>query len=741
MNQHGYTILKDKFGYTTLRPAQEPVIESILARRDTVAIMPTGGGKSLCFQLPALIQDGLTVVISPLIALMHDQVESLKENGIWAEYLNSSLEDTTRNLVIDAIETHNPYNHETEKLQLLYISPEKLLSNDQYMLNYFKSINISLFAIDEAHCISSWGHDFRPEYSNLGVLKKEFPHVPTIALTATADELTRQDIVDRLMLNQPNVFVSSFDRPNITYNIEAKKDGFNQLFNFITARKDQAGIIYCLSRKSTEELAERLVRNNIKAVCYHAKLSKEDKDKAYSDFMKDKVQVVVATIAFGMGIDKPNVRYVIHWNLPKSIEGYYQETGRAGRDGLPSEAYLLYNVSDVFALKKFIDSGQEDNPYIPAKEVEEFRRIQHNKLNSLLEFCQTGHCRRRVLLQYFNEKQENNCNNCDSCLHPKSKIDGSIIAQKIISTVYKTNQRFGANYLTDILLGAKDPRISANGHDKISTYGIGTELKKNQWIFYINQLIDLGFLTIKYDKFIKTIALDQSSIDFIKNATEVNLFEMIDNKPVKPVKLKTASLRELSTTQTDLYGILKTIRTQIAEDQNVPPYIIFSDATLIEMVQVLPITVDQFSTISGVGKMKLSNFGPTFVRAIEDFCDENPDLEPTSQTSPLPKEESNKSDTVTSTKEYLQAGKTIQEIAKIRKLSLGTITQHMIKLYENDQISTEIVEIQKERKLNTIINTEREKGINYMMLSQWKNHIEGEYNMVVDYNDLRICLL
>jgi ATP-dependent DNA helicase RecQ len=492
MNKQQLKILKDNFGYSTLRPAQEPVIQSILSNHDTLAIMPTGGGKSLCYQLPALLTEGLTVVISPLIALMHDQVESLKESGVWAEYLNSSQEDTTKDMVMNAIRTQQKDSYEEEKLKLLYISPEKLFANDGFILNFLKHININLFAIDEAHCISSWGHDFRPEYSNLGELKVQFPNIPLIALTATADELTRQDILQRLKLNDPNVYISSFDRPNITYTVVDKSNGYQQLFNYITAHKDHSGIIYCLSRKSTEEVAQKLLKNNIKAGVYHAKLSKEEKDKTYSDFMKDKIQVVVATIAFGMGIDKPNVRFVIHWNLPKSIENYYQETGRAGRDGLPSEALLLYNIGDVFTLKKFIDSGNEDNPYIPAKDVENFRRMQHDKLSRLIEFCKTGHCRRRVLLQYFNEKLEADCGNCDACLSPKQKTDGTIIAQKIISSIAKTGQLYGITYIISHLLGELDERALRLNHNQLSTFGIGKDSKKEEWAFYINQLVDLG---------------------------------------------------------------------------------------------------------------------------------------------------------------------------------------------------------------------------------------------------------
>ncbi|MGL4758917.1 MAG: DNA helicase RecQ [Patescibacteria group bacterium] len=619
MNQTLIDLLKEKFGYNTLRSSQEPIIKSVLQGQDTVGIMPTGGGKSLCYQLPALYLEGLTVVISPLIALMHDQVESLKENGIWAEYLNSSLDDVQKKLVFEALQTHNEYNHEEDKLQIFYTSPERLFANDNSLLNYLKTLNISLFAIDEAHCISNWGHDFRPEYANLGVIKDEFENIPVIALTATADELTRKDIIEKLHLKTPYIHISSFDRANITYTIESRKDGFKQLFNYITSKKNQSGIIYCLSRKSTEELAQRLVNNNIKAIAYHARLPNEDKNQAYDMFMKDEVQIVVATIAFGMGIDKPNVRFVVHWNLPKSIENYYQETGRAGRDGLPSEAYMLYNVSDVFTLKKFIDSGQEDNPYINKQEVESFRKIQHDKLNRLIEFCKTGHCRRRVLLQYFNEKLPKDCGNCDCCLYPKQKIDGTIIAQKIISTVFKLNQKYGVNYIADIIVGSKEARIINNQHNHLSTYGIGSDQKKEYWLYFINQLVDLGYLTFVYDGYIKTIILDQKSIDFIKNQTNLELINYEDPKPQKPTKTKVSSKDSLNEFQNNLFERLRLLRKELAVEQNVAPFIIFSDASLVDMVTKLPKNNAEFSMILGVGETKLNKYGAQFIDLIINY--------------------------------------------------------------------------------------------------------------------------
>lgn len=742
MNKNGFKILKDNFGYSTLRPAQEPVIESILNKQDTLAIMPTGGGKSLCYQLPALLNDGLTVVISPLIALMHDQVESLKENGIWAEYINSSIDDDFKNIVMEGVATHRKDSEAVDKLKLLYISPEKLFANESYLLHYFKTINVSLFAIDEAHCISSWGHDFRPEYSNLGELKNHHPNVPIIALTATADSLTRKDILNKLQLESPNVFISSFDRPNINYTVVDKSDGFGQLFNFIVAHKDMAGIVYCLSRKSTEELVERLKKNNIKAAAYHARISKDEKDKTYADFMKDDIQVVVATIAFGMGIDKPNVRFVVHWNLPKSIENYYQETGRAGRDGLPSEALLLYNVGDLFTLKKFIDGGNEDNPYVGTHDIETFRKIQHDKLGRLVEFCKTGHCRRRVLLQYFQEKLDHDCGNCDCCTNPRQKINGTVLAQKIISAISRTNQQYGVTYIINLLLGVSDERMTKNRHDQLPTFGIGKDLNKEQWNFYVNQLIDLGMINLKYDGYIKTMYLDQMAIDFIQSGIPLDLVEYVDNKPVKPTKVKALKDQNLNPLQSGLFETLRALRKQLADDESIPPYMIFGDATLIELVVSLPFTIEDFGNISGVGLMKKERFGSIFVRAIEDFCDTHTELVPTQNiiARPVKLAGAQTSSTIDETLKLFNLNKNIDNIAKQRKLSKNTIIQHIIQLRQNNKIEDiDYMELLNP-ELVDIINAEKLAGVKFSMLTQWKNHIKDKYDIVYEYDDIKLCL-
>jgi ATP-dependent DNA helicase RecQ len=611
--------LKQYFGYDSLRPSQIPVIDSILAKQDTLAIMPTGGGKSICYQLPSLLLPGLTVVISPLIALMHDQVESLKKNGVNAMYYNSSQSFEEQAEVREMLNEMEKYGHTNWEgsIKMLYTSPERLLSGDGLFLDYLKKVPVCLFAIDEAHCVSSWGHDFRPEYSQLGKIKLQFPLVPIIALTATADELTRQDILVKLNLEEPKTYISSFDRPNIYYRVEAKADAYVQLEEFITGFKGQPGIIYCLSRKSTEEVAGKLNKMGIKALPYHASIDGGEKQKAYKHFMDDKVQVIVATIAFGMGIDKPNVRFVIHWNLPKNIESYYQETGRAGRDGLPSEALLLYNAGDSATLRKFIDNGGTAGPMVSIKERDMFRSIQHDKLDRLLEFCQTGHCRRRVLLQYFRENMVTDCGNCDRCTNPPAKIDGTELAQKIMSAIYRTDQRYGVGYIVDLLLGVSNDRMVKNGHVDLPTFGIGNNLEKQEWMSYVNQLIDLGLIDIKYDGFIKTLGLNDKSQTVLTGGESLDLVEY-KAKVATPSKNKGKKEKALlSESQQIIFEKLRELRKEIATRESVPAFVIFGDAALVSMAQEMPKNKQEFGEISGVGKLKLEKYADEFLRVLK----------------------------------------------------------------------------------------------------------------------------
>jgi ATP-dependent DNA helicase RecQ len=628
LNEYQQKILKSNFGFSSLRESQKPIINSILSGQDTLAIMPTGGGKSLCYQFPALLFDGLTVVISPLIALMKDQVENLKENGIWAEYINSSQSEFEKMQVWEALkDVNNKTAEKKEKLKLLYIAPEKLFSGEGAFLKFLKKIKISLFAIDEAHCISNWGHDFRPEYTKLNCLKQYFPSTPIVALTATADELTRRDILQKLNLPQAKTFISSFDRPNIYYHIEPKIDAFEKILSFIKARKNQSGIIYSLSRKSTEQIANKLEKNGISAVAYHAKLTNEQKTKNYNDFMTDKVQVVVATIAFGMGIDKPNVRFVIHWNLPKNIENYYQETGRAGRDGLPGEALLLYDPKDSYVLKKFIQEGSQDLPHLDKETLQIFRQIQSDKLDRLLEFCQTTTCRRRVLLNYFNENLEEDCGYCDICDNPPKKIDGKILAQKILSAIVRTNQTHTSNYIIDILCGKKNPKIIANNHHKLPTFGIGKDIQELHWQFYINQLLDLGILKIQYQGFSKNLVLTQKAVSFLEGDQSLELVEFKE-KETREKKQENRAELDLDSVQKELLEKLKILRRTLAKQEGVPAFVIFSDASLVNMLEILPINKAEFETVTGVGKVKAEKFAEPFTDLIKKFRLENPDIQP-----------------------------------------------------------------------------------------------------------------
>ncbi len=615
MQEKTKLLLKKYFGFDELRESQVPVIESVLANKDTLAIMPTGGGKSLCYQLPAVMSDGLTVVISPLIALMKDQVNSLKENGINAEFLNSSQNFVEIKLIMDNLEKirESGNTNSDHSIKLLYISPEKLFSEGGDFIEFLKTLPVSLFAVDESHCVSSWGHDFRPEYSKLGILKQEFPDVPVIALTATADQLTRGDILEKLNLNNPEVYISSFDRPNIKYHVQAKVNALEQLVQYVTDNQGESGIVYCLSRKSTEEVAKNLQKEGFTAKPFHAGISVEEKNQTYNDFMSDKLQIVVATIAFGMGIDKPNVRFVAHWNLPKSIENYYQETGRAGRDGLDSSSLLLYDPSDSFTLRRFIDGGKI-NPGMDYDDYQLFKKIQHDKLDRLLEFSKTGHCRRRVLLRYFQEKVVKDCGNCDMCESPAPKIDGLEISQKIMSAISRTGQKFGSGYIVDILVGNETDRAKKYGHDKLPTFGIGKNLTSEEWFAYINQLIDLGLVDINYEGFIKTLGLNSESLPILKGLEKIELvkYEKVSAKRKEKKKNTTKKKFDLSDEQVEIFDKLRELRKELATLEEVPAFVIFSDKSLISMVELQPKTHEEFGEVLGVGKHKQDKFWKQF---------------------------------------------------------------------------------------------------------------------------------
>lgn len=594
--------LQKVFGYEHFRPGQQAIITSLIAGQDNFVLMPTGGGKSLCFQIPALLRPGTGIVISPLISLMQDQVTTLRANGVSAAYYNSTLNTEEAKRVLNQL-------HQGQ-LDLLYISPERLLSTS--FMQRLNEIQIALFAIDEAHCISQWGHDFRTEYTQLNRLVAEFPEVPIIALTATADKQTRQDILQRLDLRNPRIHVASFDRPNIRYTILEKYKPLQQLTYFLKNHSQEAGIVYCQSRKRVEEIASKLTQMGFSALPYHAGLGNYEREKAQTAFQKDDIQLIVATIAFGMGIDKPNVRFVVHYDLPKHIESYYQETGRAGRDGLPAEALLLYGTDAIATSKHFIE--QLENP--------DQRRIELFKLNAMAALAEAQTCRRQVLLNYFGERPEQACDNCDICLNPPETYDATEDARKALSCVYRVKQRFGLGYVVDVLRGAHKQRIVELGHEQLTTYGIGKHLSEQTWFSIFRQLIHLGYLEQDIANY-SILKLTEHARPLLRGEITLQLA-----KPRLQTITKTAkknSNREILDSQYDqkLFAKLRQLRKQIADAAMLPPFVVFSDATLIEMATYLPQSSHELLSITGVGERKLANYGQQFLLVIKNHLDES----------------------------------------------------------------------------------------------------------------------
>lgn len=597
-------LLKKFFGYSEFRPLQAEIIQHILQKKDALVLMPTGGGKSICYQLPAIYLPGITLVISPLIALMKDQVEGLIANGIPAASLNSMMSDSEQQQVKQLCIQG--------KIKLLYISPERVKAEADWFL---PRLDISLIAIDEAHCVSHWGHDFRPEYTQLAILKERFPNVPVIALTATADKVTRTDIIEQLRLNNPQVFISSFDRPNLSLTVRRglnKKEKIKSIVHFIRQHRDQCGIIYCMKRSDTEMLVEELSLFQIKATAYHAGLSPQKREQAQNDFIHDRVDVVCATVAFGMGIDKSNIRWVIHFNMPGSIENYYQEIGRAGRDGAKSDTLLFYSMSDLIVLRQFAEeSGQVE--------------VNLEKLNRMQRYCETDVCRRRILLSYFGEEVEKDCGNCDVCKNPPLRFDGSILVQKALSAVVRTNQQIGVEMLIHILRGAVRTELTEKGFHHIKTYGAGRDLSYMEWKEYIYQMIQLGFLEIDYAHAnrLKVTALGTK---VLYGKATAQLAKYIPPEPEKK-KSKTGSekkgfkaqpIRPIESESVDeiLWDALKQLRKQLADRESRPAYHIFTDDSLEDMVAQKPITLGDFNLIRGVGQIKLEKYGRVFVSLI-----------------------------------------------------------------------------------------------------------------------------
>lgn len=650
--------LQKYFGYNGFRHSQEAIIQHVLNKKDVLALMPTGGGKSLCYQLPAVLLGGLTLVISPLIALMKDQVDSLNVNGIPAAFFNSS--QTADEQIQLAAKLRN------NEIRLLYLAPERLFGNDSKLIGFLKPLNVCLIAIDEAHCISHWGHDFRPEYLALAGLKSEFPGVPVIALTATADKLTKKDILEKLNLHNPAVYISSFNRENITYRVIPKRDSFNQLLDFLETRKNESGIIYCLSRKSTEALATDLREEGFLAEAYHAGLDHAVKARNQEAFLRDEVRIIVATIAFGMGINKSNVRYVVHVDMPKNIEGYYQETGRAGRDGLPSEALLLYSLGDAMKLKQF--ALIDDNP--------EQSRIMLNKLDDMVRYCQLQACRRQFLLRYFEEDFPPDCNSCDICLTEFKRFDGTLIAQKALSAVSRLKERFGINYVIDFLRGSKSEKIW-NDHKQLKTYGIGADISKDNWSRYFRELVNMGYLQVSDDAF-PVLKLTAQSEEVLKGRRKVLFIEsQITEERAQPAELPY---------EAGLFEELKNVRGDIARKENVPPYVILSDATLLEIATYLPNNLDELRMISGFGDIKLARYGREFLLPVTSYCEKNNLASKISLKIPKRERKARNegatrsgkpSDTALESFTSYKSGKTIAEIAEERGLAASTIEGHL----------------------------------------------------------------
>ena len=598
--------LKTYFGYDSFRPLQQEIIEHILSLRDAVVLMPTGGGKSICYQLPALLMEGTAIVVSPLISLMKDQVEGLRANGIAARALNSNNNDT-ENVMLRRECLQG-------KVKLLYISPERLLMEMDYLL---KEIKVSLFAIDEAHCISQWGHDFRPEYTQLKAIREQFPSVPVIALTATADKITRQDIISQLALRNPRTFISSFDRPNLSLDVRRgyqQKEKTRTILEFIFKRPHECGIIYCMSRDKTEKVAEMLLRHGIKATVYHAGLSTSARDKAQEDFINDKVQVVCATIAFGMGIDKSNVRWVIHYNMPKSIESFYQEIGRAGRDGVKSDTLLFYSLGDLVMLSKFaIDSGQQ--------------AINLEKLNRMQQYAESDICRRRILLNYFGETMDHDCGNCDVCKNPPERFDGTVIVQKALSAIVRTDQQIGTRLLIAILRGNYMEEITEKGYDKLKTFGVGRDVPQRDWQDYMLQMLNMGYFEIAYNEnnHLKVTTAgakvlygqEKAMLVVIKREEKETKSKgkKKEEKPLFKVPISVPAGEE----NPILFEELRALRKRLADQQAIPAYIVLSDKTLHQLAIQCPTTLEEFGQVNGIGDYKKEKYGKDFVELIQQI--------------------------------------------------------------------------------------------------------------------------
>ena len=684
--------LKENFGFEKFRPNQEDIINCVLSGQDTLAIMPTGGGKSICFQLPALLFAGITIVISPLIALMKDQVDSLKANGIEACFINSSQTENERQFFIERLQSNY--------IKLVYIAPESL----SFLDNIFNSLTVSLIAIDEAHCISAWGHDFRPAYTNLGYLKNRFPYTPILALTATADKATRKDISDQLNLINPKTFVASFDRKNLSLEVRPALDRVKQIIDFIKEKPNESGIVYCLGRKTTEELAEKLQKVGVNAKAYHAGLDNKIRSKTQDEFINDDCQVVCATIAFGMGIDKSNVRWVIHYNLPKNIEGYYQEIGRAGRDGLPSETVLFESYGDMIQLQKFASRGLN-------------AEVQLAKLERMKQYTDALSCRRKILLSYFGELVTENCGNCDVCKNPPLFFDGTVIAQMALSAIIRLKETEPLPVIVDFLRGSKNAYIFEKEYQNLKTYGVGADFSWYDWNQYLIQLINLGYCEIAFHQQNK-IRLTAFAKKVLFEGEKVQLTTVqktnIDKLEVKEKKSKSVA--------NSLFETLRKLRYEISKEEEVPAYVIFSDAALRQMETERPMSDQELLAIDGVGKAKLEKYGDAFIKAIIDF----------QKTKPVRKKK--EGSTYKETLELYQSGLSVEAIAEKRNLGLSTIMSHLAKLYlDGFSIDLKPFVTNEEVRLIADAKTKLESPV---ALKPYFDHFEEQ----MDYGKIRLAL-
>lgn len=703
-----YDLLQKYFGYTSFYPLQEEIIKEVLKRKDIFVLMPTGGGKSLCYQLPAMIFEGITIVISPLISLMKDQVDGLIADGIPAIFINSSL--SYSNI------TARKRSLSNNAIKILYIAPERLVMPE--FLQFLQGLKVSLFAIDESHCISEWGHDFRPEYRQLKILKEKFPDVPVMALTATATPIVQKDIIFQLKLSDCKIFNASFNRKNLYYQVRPKEHPYHQILRYLETRKNDSGIIYCQSRKTAESLAKSLQSDGYRALPYHAGLTPEVRTENQERFIRDDVEIIVATIAFGMGIDKPNVRYVIHYDLPKSIEGYYQETGRAGRDGLKSDCILFFSYGDKFKIEHFIEQ----------KEDEKDRQAAYRQLREVVQYCESNVCRRRVLLAYFGERyDEAGCGNCDVCVEPRERFDGTIAAQKILSCVYRTGERFGVQYIINVLQGSKSQKILQNRHDTIKTYGVGKEYSKSQWQSFIRELIQLGYVNLDGDKY-PILRLNEEGRKVLFHNEQVFLTKPEESRLISKIDAGDQYDRVL-------FERLKVLRKTLADQEGVPPYVIFHDTSLKEMSIYYPQSPSDLHRISGVGERKVNRYGDMILKEIIDYCKQY-------HIKPIPISDKHfespvkqpKSSTLFTTLDLYKQHLSIQEIAQKRGLAVPTIVSHLERLILDGRNGEDI-------SIDRLVNPEKQnrikqafKELGTELLTPVKERLGEEYS----YDELRL---